>query len=165
MHQRKEATLILVLLTTFVLVTSPGGEQHVRTYEGQSQATIQNLLTSEGKTGAFITAQQYADFIEAHKPPPLTPEQILADLRLNAIRLLSTDTAPHPKLIRALLLILLDEINVLRQRDVDRSADVAAATTLADLKTRWAARTALNARTATQLRTAIENRINSGDAD
>ena len=67
--------------------------------------------------------------------------------------------------LRAALLIILDEMNILRTRDRDRSADVAAATNLADLKTRWAARVALDDRTAAQMKTSIKSRIDAGDAD
>lgn len=58
-----------------------------------------------------------------------------------------------------------DEINLLRERDRDRSVDVAAATNLADLKTRWAARAALNDRTWAQLKTVLENKMDSGSVD
>ena len=44
------------------------------------------------------------------------------------------------KLMRCFADIVKDEINLLRERDRDRSVDIAAATSLADLKTRWAAR-------------------------
>ena len=67
--------------------------------------------------------------------------------------------------LRAALLIILDEMNILRTRDRDRSADVAAATNLADLKTRWAARAALDDRTAAQIKTSLKARIDAGDAD
>jgi len=69
------------------------------------------------------------------------------------------------KVLRAIVLLVLDEINDLRTRDRDRAADVAAATSLADLKTRWAARSSLTDRTAAQARTAIRNKIDSGSAD
>lgn len=84
--------------------------------------------------------------------------------RAAAVSLLNAPDA-SPKVLRAAVLLLIDEINLLRQRDVDRAADVAAATNLADLKTRWAARSALAARTLAQAKTAITNHINAGDAD
>lgn len=74
-------------------------------------------------------------------------------------------TAPLGKILRAVILLVLDEINDLRTRDRDRATDVAAATSLADLKTRWAARSSLTDRTASQVRTAIRNKIESGSAD
>ena len=87
-----------------------------------------------------------------------------AQARTQATVLVS-DPQAQLKVLRALMLTALDEINLLRERDVDRAADVAVATSLVDLKTRWAARPALAARTAVQLRTAITNKINAGDAD
>jgi hypothetical protein len=94
-----------------------------------------------------------------------TPEAILVDVRSAAVTELISDPSPSAKLVRAILLTALDEINVLRQRDVDNHADVANATTLADLKTRWAARAALGDRTATQLKTAVQNKITGGTVD
>lgn len=67
--------------------------------------------------------------------------------------------------LRGLAKIMIDEINALRQRDVDRSADVAAATSLADLKTRWAARSALNDRTLAQAKTAYKALMDGSSLD
>jgi len=68
-------------------------------------------------------------------------------------------------ILRALADVIKDEINIMRQRDRDRSADVAAAVSLADLKTRWALRSSLDDRTLAQLKTAINNKIDSGSVD
>lgn len=67
--------------------------------------------------------------------------------------------------VRAVVLVLIDEINILRLRDRDRSTDVAAATSLADLKTRWAARSQLNDRTGLQAKSAINIKLDAGEAD
>lgn len=67
--------------------------------------------------------------------------------------------------LRAIASILIDENNILRQRDRDRATDVAAATSLANLQTRWAARAALNDRTLDQAKTAYKNAIQSGSVD
>lgn len=157
--------MIWILPAIFVLVNGPEGES-ARKYEGQSQATIASLLAGEGKTGQFITQQQYDAFVAANIPVrPSTPAEILAAQREEAIRELTEDAEGRAKFIRAVLLTILDEINLLRQRDRDRSADVAAATSLADLKTRWAARSALSDRTPAQARTSVTNKINSGASD
>mgnify|MGYP001591433027 CR=1 FL=1 len=66
------------------------------------------------------------------------------------------------RVLRALVLVLLGENNVLRQRDRDRATDVAGSGSLAALKTAWAARAPLADRTAAQARTAIRSAI---DAD
>ena len=65
------------------------------------------------------------------------------------------------RVLRAVIVLVIDEINILRTRDRDRSVDVAAATSLADLKTRWAARSSLSGRTTAQARTAIRNAIDN----
>lgn len=94
-----------------------------------------------------------------------TPQAVTGKQRSGAVSQLLSDRSSSAKLIRSILLIVLDEINILRQRDVNRSLDVAAATTLADLKTRWAARSSLQDRTSTQFLNAVESKINSGESD
>lgn len=66
---------------------------------------------------------------------------------------------------RGLVSLLIDEINVLRQRDRDRSADIAASTSLANLQTRWAARSALNDRTLAQAKTAYKTLMDGTNLD
>ncbi len=83
---------------------------------------------------------------------------------------LGTDTVfansrPAQQLVAGVAMVLLDEINLLRQRDADRAAAVAAATTLADLKTRWAAISTLSQRTPSQARAAVKNKIDAGGAN
>ena len=134
---------------------------HVRSYDGQSQAQITTLLAGEGNTGEFITPNEYLTFIVAHTPLPVT----VAQLRSEALEELNAGIQAPDKVQRAVYLVALDEINLLRQRDVARSADVAASTSLADLKTRWAARAALDDRTVTQFKTAVQGKITSGLAD
>lgn len=85
--------------------------------------------------------------------------------RADAVTELLNDNSGNAKVIRAVFLVALDEVNLLRQRDVDRAVDVAASTSLADLKTRWAARNALADRTAAQFRNAVQAKINAGSAD
>src|SRR5688572_6634246 len=94
-----------------------------------------------------------------------TPQEIVEHERGEGIAELLTGTSGAAKLVRGILLVALDEINLLRQRDRDRSVDVAAATSLADLKTRWAARASLADRTGAQLKNAVENKIDAGSAD
>lgn len=107
--------------------------------------------------------------------PPPTPAQILAALRAQAIDEFNNAVDAAVKRDRAIMLVLLDEINVtrgevnvLRKRDRDRTADIAASSSLADLKTRWAARPSLSDipdRTVDQAKTAFQNKMNSGAAD
>lgn len=72
---------------------------------------------------------------------------------------------PGGKLIRAVVLLVLDEFNshALKINAILDAVD--AATSLADLKTRVAAIVDYPPRTAAQLKTAIQNKINAGDAD
>lgn len=94
--------------------------------------------------------------------------------RAGAIAMISS-LVKECKLIRGVALAALDEVNalrnevnVLRQRDVDRAADVQNSGSFGALKTAWAARSALTAiasRTIQQLRTVIQNKVEDGSAD
>ncbi len=77
------------------------------------------------------------------------------------------DSTPEPmaRLARAVSLVTLDEINLLRQWITSFKAAVAAASSLADLKTRVAALSNTPDRTPAQLRNAVRNRIETSDAD
>lgn len=57
----------------FILVNN----EHVRSYQGQSEETIARLLSEEGKTFEIITQKAYEAFIEAHspRPPQSNPER------------------------------------------------------------------------------------------
>ncbi len=113
---------------------------------------------------AYVDWLDDGNTITPADPAPTTLE-ITATQRVQAVEQFLNDSAPLSKALRALIITAMDEINLLRQRDVDRSIDVAAATSLADLKTRWAARSALSDRTIAQLKTAVQNKINAGSAD
>lgn len=147
----------------YAQIHDPSGEKVV-SYEGMEQSVVDSLLTEKGIPFDFISETAYNAFILSHLPVPLTPVQLVALFRALAINLMDSPD-PSQKVLRALLLVLIDELNILRQRDRDRSADVAAAASLADLKTRWAARSALADRDITQVKPAIQNKINSGLAD
>lgn len=67
--------------------------------------------------------------------------------------------------LRAIVSILIDEINTLRQAIVARDAVVAGASSLTNLKTGWAAVPTLPNRTLSQAKTAIEDKISSGAAN
>ena len=73
--------------------------------------------------------------------------------------------AKEGKILRAVVLVTLDEVNTLRQWLASFKAEVAASTSLADLKTRVAGLPNTPDRTGAQARTAIRNRIDNGSAD
>lgn len=97
--------------------------------------------------------------------PVYTEAWLVQAARAAAQSLLDAQKDHVADLLRAIVLVLLDELNTLRQRDRDRAADVAAATSLADLKTRWAARPSLADRTAAQARAAVAAKLSDGSAD
>jgi hypothetical protein len=69
------------------------------------------------------------------------------------------------QLLRAELLVTMDELNALRQWITSFKAATAAATTLADLKTRVAALANTPDRTAAQIKPALVSRVATPDAD
>ena len=72
------------------------------------------------------------------------------------------------QILRAVVLTLVDEVNLLRQRLAAQDAVVAAATSLADLKSRWATMASARPvpdRTPAQAKNAIASKLNSGGAD
>lgn len=75
------------------------------------------------------------------------------------------DPQAQLKVLRALMLTAMDEINILREWLTSFKTQVAAASSLADLKTRIAGLPDTPDRTAVQLRTAITNKISGGAAD
>lgn len=113
---------------------------------------------------ADLTAPQKASLdgvVAAHTPNPLGQT-----LRTRAAaKSLSQLADALPAALRAVLLVAVDEINLLRARLRAQDAAVAAATTLADLKTRWAVLANVPDRTAAQAKQAILDKLDSGGAD
>lgn len=126
----------------FALIHDPAGDCGV-SYDGMNQQTVMALLVEKGFQFDFIDAPTYAAFIQAHQPVQLTPAQLLASFRSQAIDSLLTDPTGNSKFVRAILLTILDEINVIR----------------ALLPGPPAARTIL------QLKNAVQSKINTGAAD
>lgn len=121
----------------------------------------QKTVTTQGVTQSALDAAilaHVADF------SPESPDVLLAAERAWAKQLASDEGGPY-KLERAVLLVLLDEVNVLRQWITSFKAAVAAAATLADLKTRVSALPAMPDRTSAQARAAVAAKIDSGAAD
>lgn len=66
---------------------------------------------------------------------------------------------------RAIALINLDEINLLRKYNRDLKTEILASSSLADLKIRVATLNAMGDRTLAQMKTAFNNKIDAGNAD
>lgn len=82
-----------------------------------------------------------------------------------AIIQLNADTSPNSKFIRAIMLILVDEINLLREQFEALKAANTAASTYAGLKSGIQGLPAMPDRTPAQARNAIQNKISNGSAD
>lgn len=98
--------------------------------------------------------------VAAYAQPDMT-----ALLRAAAKAILATGTGEQAKKDRAIVAILLDEINDLRAWITSFKAATAAATTLADFKTRVAALSNMPARTMAQAKTKYEAMVDSGKQD
>lgn len=134
-------------------------------YNGMDASTVTQLRSALGKTTVFVDEATCIAFVTSHQPVPLTPPEMLALLRTLAYAYVDANPNAECKAFRGLILVIIDQFNILFQRDRDRAVDVANATTLADLKTRWAARAALNDRDITQVKPAIQAKLNAGTAD
>lgn len=134
-------------------------------YEGMDQQSVGNMLSGQGLTFEFVDEASYNTFVAANQRPSPLLLDITLILRSMAIDELNLGTQPLIKVARSVISLLVDELNLLRQRDNDRATDVAAALSLADLKVRWAARATLPDRTMAQAKNALQNKINAGTAD
>lgn len=110
----------------------------------------------QGALGAVVSAHQNTPELEAQRRTDRQRDD--ADDGL-------VSEAGDYKLLRAVMLVLLDEVNALRGWLASFKAAVAASTSLADLKTRVAALPNTPDRTATQARNAVLARIDDGSAD
>jgi len=112
-------------------------------YEGMDESTVTVLRTELGKSTTFVSEAEYLAYLLAHQPVPLTPAEIVALFRAQAIDLVNVDPTPPSKFVRAVLLTILDEINVIRALLPGPPAP----------------------RTVTQMKNAIAAKINAGVAD
>jgi hypothetical protein len=114
-----------------------------------------------------ITGTPEATAIEnewAANPPP-TAQQMLDAFRARAAALIDQVQDVQAVKDRAILLVVMDELNSIRQWVTDFKAAVAAATSLANLQTRVAATSNLPQRTANQIRPAVQGKMTDGSAD
>jgi hypothetical protein len=148
----------------FALIHDPVGDK-VASYEGMDLQTVTALLTETGFAFDLIDEATHNAFVAAHQLVALTAPEVLAKERAGAVTQLLTDTSPNAKCIRGALLLIMDELNILRQRDRDRAIDMAAGTSLANVQTRWAARSTLADRTASQIKTGVQTKVTDGTAD
>ena len=80
-------------------------------------------------------------------------------------RFVDASSVTEARALRALVLVLIDELNDLQQWIAAFKSQTAAATNLANFQSRVAGLPAMADRTAAQARIAIRNKINAGDAD
>lgn len=129
---------MLVLLS---IVHRPVGGDVAVMFVGMDQAAVQQMIQNQGFTISFVDSTTFNAFVATQQPPVLQPAEVLVLERATAVTELLNDTSGNAKFIRAVLLVILDEINVIR------------------------AQLSLTARTVAQLKTAIQSKINSGSAD
>lgn len=96
--------------------------------------------------------------------PPSTA-QVTADQRTAAVDSFLNDSQPVSKIERAIILTIIDELNVIRQWMESLKAANGTAGTYAALKTGINGLPAMPDRTPAQAKTAVQNKINAGTAD
>jgi hypothetical protein len=90
---------LIPFLIIYVLVNG----SNVRSYEGQSEETIQMLLAGEGRTGQFITEKEYIAFQEDHKPIELSvTDQAKTQAKIDLNTGIMTDTERIDAIIKYL---------------------------------------------------------------
>lgn len=92
-------------------------------------------------------------------------QDFLQQLRQQAKDVLDEQRAAQSATLRALVIVLIDEINNLRQWTVALQQQTALATNLANFQKRVSQLPTLNDRTPQQARNAIKSQINAGNAD
>lgn len=152
----------------------PGADAGLLLFEANLAGIPVSLVLGPGDSGD-ITARSFlpldaaqqtalAALVTAHDPASAR----LAATRVRAKDVFQASMSDAARRDRAIALVVLDEINFLRQRLRAQDAAVAAATSLADLKTRWAALATaapLPDRTPLQAKNAVLGRIDTSDAD
>jgi len=131
--------------------------QDVSFSEGLS-ASVQVRPSSE-QAAAQATIDAFDWSAAAHAAWQNLQDRTTAKTKVN------TDVDYEAKALRALVAVLLDEVNALRQWLASFKVEVAAATNLADLKTRVATLPATPDRTLAQAKTAILNKVDGGTVD
>ncbi len=153
-------------VTNFIISVDPTpytGRPDVKIYhdttnptEGSVQAFIAGKLLKYLK----VSGDSVVDYTQGEKDTQDAAELAAAIAAAKAAaKTMQSALGAIERLMRAIVKLTVDEINVMRTRDRDRSADVAAATNLADLKTRWAAQSSLTDRTYNQAKTAIDTLV------
>lgn len=148
-----DAILVLVPAATF----GPGGTAQVVDRGDGNGPQITSWNTAA--LGAQPTAAQLAAVTQAQVDAYYTSLK-----RQVADGLLSAPDAPY-KVDRAVLLGVLDQLNVLREWLMTFQSQTALATSLADFKTRVAGLSSLPDLTAAQARAFVQNKIDGGQAD
>jgi hypothetical protein len=97
--------------------------------------------------------------------PDTSQQEFLEQLRQQAKNMLDEQNAANSAVLRALVLVLINEINNLRQWTVAFKQQTALATNLANFQNRVSQLPTLNDRTGTQARDAIKGKLDAGDAD
>lgn len=119
---------------------------------------------------ATLPARTYREFWQ-HNGSAVTVDAVAAQqtlltrFRAKAAALIDQVQDTQAAKDRALLLVMMDELNLLRAWVTSFKAAVAASTNLANLQTRVAALNSLPQRTASQIRPAVQGKMTAGDAD
>jgi hypothetical protein len=114
---------------------------------------------SESEISAWIAEPEFSNWYTTHGgDTTLTARQLALDA-------VSQELRREYMIDRAIAMVVIDEINSIRQWIMDFKAATAAAASLADFKTKVAALNDMPQRTGAQARAAINNKLSSGSVD
>jgi hypothetical protein len=120
--------------------------------------TFQDVATTQQRDSAAQIVATFNWSIETHTQWLLTKSYEIASGYLNI-------TTDEVRVLRALVIVLIGEINSLRTWTRNFKAETAAATNLSNFQSRVATLATLTNRTAAEARQAIQEQINSGASD
>lgn len=149
--------------------TPYNGRPDVKIYDDRTsptETTIASFLSSRSLNHTKVSGDDVVD-MTAQEIIQVDADEatvILLAQRTDAVAFINSPDGLG-KILRAVVILTVDELNILRQWVMSFKAAVAAATSLADLKTRVAALPNLNDRTNAQARNAIEDHVDNGNAD
>jgi hypothetical protein len=155
---------VLSLLDSAARAQAPIDGVSPASADGPDVATRADGLRFRIDFQAAATATQKTNAISAVLAVDLTDADALA-ARAAAKALLARMKDAEADVLRAIVLVTIDEINALRARLRAQDVAVAAAVSLADLKTRWAVLAAVPDRTGAQARAAVGAHLDDGSAD
>lgn len=149
--------------------TSFNGRPDVKIYTDTTNPTeqsVKDFITGKQLKYLKVSGNSVVDYTQGEKDTldAATALALLLAQRGGAKDIFDSAVSDG-KILKAVVLLLIDELNDLRKWSRDFKTETAAATNLSNFQARVATLPTLADRTAAQARTAIRTKIDNGDAD